>query len=233
MLERIHELEAVIGYTFKDKGLISTALTHSSFYNEMKAKGTDVQCNERLEFLGDSVLSIVTSVYLFTGNRDLFEGDLTKIRAGVVCENALYDYANEINLGKYLLLGKGEENTGGRTRKSILADAFEAVIAAIYLDGGMECARNFVLPYIKTASAKLIKSGATEDYKTLLQKFVQQAKGEILEYSVINESGPSHQKIFEVQVSLNNNVIGKGLGKSKREAEQQAAKQALGLFGEL
>lgn len=233
MLEKICELESKVGYTFKDKGLISTALTHSSFYNEMKAKGTDVQCNERLEFLGDSVLSLVTSVYLFTGNRDLFEGDLTKIRAGVVCENALYEYANEIHLGEYLLLGKGEENTGGRTRKSILADAFEAVIAAIYLDGGMECARNFVLPYIKAASAKLIKSGATEDYKTLLQKFVQQAKGEILEYAVINESGPSHQKIFEVQVTLNNNVIGKGSGKSKREAEQQSAKQALELFGEI
>ena len=233
MLEKINELESKIGYTFKDKNLISTALTHSSFYNEMKAKGTDVQCNERLEFLGDSVLSLVTSVYLFTGNRDLFEGDLTKIRAGVVCENALYEYAGEINLGEYLLLGKGEENTGGRTRKSILSDAFEAVIAAIYLDGGMECAKEFVLPYIKNASAKLIKSGATEDYKTLLQKFVQQAKGEILEYTVTNEIGPSHQKLFEVQVTLNNNVIGKGSGKSKREAEQQSAKQALELFGEL
>ncbi len=233
MPERISELEKAIGYSFDNKNLITTALTHSSFYNEAKARGVEVQYNERLEFLGDSVLSLITSVYLFTGNRDLFEGDLTKIRAGVVCENALFDYANDINLGSYLLLGKGEENTGGRTRKSILADAFEAVIAAIYLDGGLECARDFVLPYIKSASAKLIKSGATEDYKTLLQKFVQQAKGEVLEYLVVGESGPSHQKTFEVQVTLNNNPIGKGTGNSKREAEQQAARQALELFGEL
>lgn len=233
MPEMINELEKAIGYSFDNKSLIITALTHSSFYNEAKAKGAEVEYNERLEFLGDSVLSLITSVYLFTCNRDLFEGDLTKIRAGVVCENALFDYACEINLGKYLRLGKGEENTGGRTRKSILADAFEAVIAAIYLDGGLECARNFVLPYIQKASAKLIKSGATEDYKTLLQKFIQQAKGEILEYIVVDESGPSHQKTFEVQVSLNNNPIGKGTGNSKREAEQQAARQALELFGEL
>ena len=233
MTEKIKELEEKIGYVFKDKGFIETALTHSSFSNETKAKGVEAQCNERLEFLGDSVLSIITSVYLFTCNKELFEGDLTKIRAGVVCENALYDYANEINLGSYLLLGKGEELTGGRTRKSIVADAFEAVIAAIYLDGGMECARNFVLPYIKTASAKLIKSGATEDFKTLLQKFVQQGKGDILEYSVVSESGPSHKRTFEVQVTLNNNVIGGGFGYSKREAEQQAAKQALMLFGEI
>lgn len=233
MPEMINELEKAIGYSFDNKSLITTALTHSSFYNEAKAKGNDVQYNERLEFLGDSVLSLITSVYLFTCNRDLFEGDLTKIRAGVVCENALFDYACEINLGKYLRLGKGEENTGGRTRKSILADAFEAVIAAIYLDGGLECARNFVLPYIKSASAKLIKSGATEDYKTLLQKFIQQAKGEVLEYIVVGESGPSHQKTFEVQVTLNNNPIGKGTGNSKREAEQQAARKALELFGEL
>ncbi len=229
----LKELENKIGYSFNNIGLLETAVTHSSFSNENKARGTEVRCNERLEFLGDSVLSLITSSYLFNDNRDLFEGDLTKIRAGVVCENALFDYASEINLGSFLLLGKGEENTGGRTRKSILADAFEAVIAAIYLDGGFENARSFVLPYIKNASAKLINSGATEDYKTLLQKFIQQAKGDILTYSVIGESGPSHQRTFEVEVRLNNNVIGGGFGYSKREAEQQAARQALILFGEI
>lgn len=227
------ELEQKIGYTFTNKELLQTALTHSSFSNENKARGVDVRCNERLEFLGDSVLSLIASVHLFTGNRDLFEGDLTKIRAGVVCENALYDYASKIDLGKYLLLGKGEENTGGRKRKSILADAFEAVIAAIYLDGGFEKAREFVLPYIREASAKLIRSGSTEDYKTLLQKFVQQGHGDLLEYAVVSESGPSHNRTFEVQVTLNNNVIGGGFGYSKREAEQQAAKEALRLFGEI
>lgn len=229
----LKELESKTGYKFTNISLLETALTHSSYANENRARGIESRCNERLEFLGDSVLSLVTSVYLFKGNRDLFEGDLTKIRAGVVCENALYDYASEINLGKYLLLGKGEENTGGRTRKSILADAFEAVIAAIYLDGGFECARAFVQPYVQSAAAVLMKSGQTEDYKTLLQKFTQQAKGDILEYEVISESGPSHSKRFEVQVKLNNNVIGSGIGTSKREAEQQAAKQALILFGEI
>lgn len=227
------QLENKIGYVFKDKGLLETALTHSSFSNEYKAKGTDIRCNERLEFLGDSVLSLIASVYLFKGNKDLFEGDLTKIRAGVVCENALFDYASEIDLGSYLLLGKGEEITGGRTRKSILADAFEAVIAAIYLDGGFDKAREFVLPYIKKAASDLIKSGTTEDYKTLLQKFVQQNRGDILEYTVVAENGPSHNKTFEVEVKLNNNIIGKGSGYSKREAEQQSAKQALMLFGEI
>ena len=229
----LHELEGKLGYTFKDTTLIETALTHSSYANEVKAVNKDVRCNERLEFLGDSVLSLVASVYLFTGNRHLHEGDLTKIRAGVVCENALYDYASEFGLGKYLLLGHGEENTGGRTRKSILADATEAVIAAIYLDGGFEAARAFILPYIIKAADVLIGSGSTEDYKTQLQKFVQQGKGDILEYTVTGESGPSHNRTFEMQVTLNNNVIGRGSGSSKREAEQIAAKEALKLFGEI
>lgn len=232
-MDKIKELEEKTGYKFNDISILENAVTHSSFSNENKAKGIDIRCNERLEFLGDSVLSLVTSVYLFKGNRDLFEGDLTKIRAGVVCENALYEYATKIDLGSYLLLGKGEELTGGRTRKSILADAFEAVIAAIYLDGGFDSAKDFVLPYVKDAAIKLMKSGKTEDFKTLLQKFVQQVKGDILEYEVISETGPSHSKTFEVQVKLNNNILGGGFGSSKREAEQQAAKQALILFGEI
>ena len=229
----ISTLESRIGYTFTDKSLASTALTHSSFSNENKAHGADIRCNERLEFLGDSVLSLIASVYLFKENHDLFEGDLTKIRAGVVCENALYDYAKAIGLGELLLLGRGEENTGGRNRKSILSDAFEAVIAAVYLDGGFEKARAFVLPFVTDAAQKLMQSGSTEDYKTLLQKFIQHNRGDILEYAVVSESGPSHKRTFEVKVSLNNNVIGGGFGYSKREAEQQAAKEALRLFGEI
>ncbi len=225
------QFEKKIGYTFTNKTLLLTALTHSSFSNESKAQKQDAPCNERLEFLGDSVLSLIASVYLFTENRHLYEGDLTKIRAGVVCENALYDYANELGLGDYLRLGHGEETSGGRTRKSILADATEAVIAAIYLDGGFEKAQAFILPFIVKAADRLIGSGNTEDYKTLLQKFIQQSRGEILSYAVTGESGPSHNRTFDVEVTLNNNVIGKGSGSSKREAEQQAAHQALLLFG--
>ena len=233
MEDTVHLLETRIGYTFTDKNLAATALTHSSFSNENKARGVEVRCNERLEFLGDSVLSLIASVHLFKENHDLFEGDLTKIRAGVVCENALYDYAKEIGLGELLRLGRGEENTGGRNRKSILSDAFEAVIAAVYLDGGFEKAQSFVLPFVTKAANTLMQSGSTEDYKTLLQKFIQHNRGDILEYAVTNESGPSHKRTFEVQVSLNNNVIGSGFGSSKREAEQMAAKEALRLFGEV
>ena len=233
MEDTVHLLETRIGYTFTDKNLAATALTHSSFSNENKARGVEVRCNERLEFLGDSVLSLIASVHLFKENHDLFEGDLTKIRAGVVCENALYDYAKEIGLGELLRLGRGEENTGGRNRKSILSDAFEAVIAAVYLDGGFEKAQGFVLPFVTKAAKALMQSGSTEDYKTLLQKFIQHNRGDILEYVVTNESGPSHKRTFEVQVSLNNNVIGSGIGSSKREAEQMAAKEALRLFGEV
>ena len=233
MEDTVHLLETRIGYTFTDKNLATTALTHSSFSNENKARGVEVRCNERLEFLGDSVLSLIASVHLFKENHDLFEGDLTKIRAGVVCENALYDYAKEIGLGELLRLGRGEENTGGRNRKSILSDAFEAVIAAVYLDGGFEKAQSFVLPFVTKAANALMQSGSTEDYKTLLQKFIQHNRGDILEYAVTNESGPSHKRTFEVQVSLNNNVIGSGSGSSKREAEQMAAKEALRLFGEV
>lgn len=233
MQKELHLLEEKIAYTFKDKSLLETALTHSSFANECRARGESVKYNERLEFLGDSVLSLVASVYLFKGNRNLFEGDLTKIRAGIVCENALYDYALDIGLGDYLRLGHGEEVTGGRKRKSILSDAVEALLAAIYLDGGFEKARKFILPYLSVAAEKLIKEGSAEDYKTILQKFVQQNRGDILEYVLTDETGPSHKKTFTYNVLLNNNVIGSGKGSSKRDAEQEAAKQALILFGKV
>ena len=233
MQKDIFLLEEKIGYEFKDKELLKTALTHSSYANEFKAKGESIMYNERLEFLGDSVLSLVASVYLFKGNRNMFEGDLTKIRAGIVCENALYEYALQIGLGDFLFLGHGEEATGGRNRKSVLSDAVEALLAAIYLDGGFSQARKFILPYLTEAAEKLMKSGGAEDYKTLLQQFVQQNKGDILEYVMIDESGPSHNKTFVYNVLLNNNVVGKGQGSSKRDAEQAAAREALILFGKV
>ncbi len=233
MPENINLLEEKIGYTFKNKDVLIAALTHSSYANELKIKGETITYNERLEFLGDSVLSLIASSYLFKDNKNMFEGDLTKIRAGIVCENALFEYACDIDLGKYLYLGHGEEISGGRERKSILSDAFEAVLAAIYLDGGFEKARKFVLPYLKNAAQKLIRDGSSEDYKTLLQKFVQQNRGDILEYVMTDEQGPSHNKTFEYNVLLNNNVIGSGKGRTKRDAEQMAAKMALILFGKV
>lgn len=242
----IEILEKRIGYKFKNRELIKTALCHSSYSNEMRSKGVNIQCNERLEFLGDSVLSIVTSTYLFEGYKSFLEGDLTKIRAATVCEGALFEYAGEIGLGDFLLLGHGEEINNGRSRKSILSDAFEALIAAIYLDGSeysvngevlnvstanMAEARRFVEPFIAKKAASLVASGADDDYKTKLQKFIQQNKGDILEYVLVGEEGPAHDKSFFFEVRLNNNVIGKGKGTTKREAEQHAAREALALFG--
>ncbi len=222
----MQEIEQRIGYTFKDKSLIRTALTHSSYANELH-KGKD---NERLEFLGDAVLSIVVADYIFHLYGDKTEGDLTKLRASLVCESTLACYARQIGLGQKLLLGKGEQNSGGNDRPSILADAFEAVIAAIYLDGGMEEARRFVLRFTKNE----IEHPAvrrTADYKTTLQEIVQQNEGERLEYVLVGESGPDHNKHFVAEVHLNSNVIGKGGGRSKKEAEQQAARAALELMG--
>ena len=221
-------LEQEIGYTFQNRDLLLTALTHSSYYNENK---NGLPCNERLEFLGDAVLSAISAEFLYRRESG-DEGELSRTRSALVSEEALCRYAREINLGKYLRLGKGESETG-RSRPSTLADAFEAVIAAVYLDGGFEKAQGFVLPFVTKAAKALMQSGSTEDYKTLLQKFIQHNRGDILEYVVTNESGPSHKRTFEVQVSLNNNVIGSGFGSSKREAEQMAVKEALRLFGEV
>lgn len=229
----ISMLEEKIGYTFKDKSLIEKALTHSSYANELHAKGNvDVKCYERLEFLGDSVLSIITSDFLFEKYHMLDEGDLTKIRAAAVCEGALYEYSKSFGAGNYLLIGKGEEICGGRERRSILADIFEAILAAIYIDGGYGKARDFALPYVSEKVKELVSSGkSNEDCKTMLQQFVQQTRGDILEYVLVGEEGPAHDKSFFFEVRLNNNCIGKGKGSSKREAEQMAAKEALILFG--
>ena len=216
------EFEKNIHYTFNDKELLRTALTHSSYANEKKGK---IRFNERLEFLGDAVLQLITSEKLFKENPNMPEGKMSKQRAALVCEDALAGYAHEINLGDYLNLGKGEETTGGRKRPSILSDAFEAVIGAIFLDGGMEPAKKFVLHFVDAAHLSL------QDYKTLLQEIIQQNPGEKLSYVVTEESGPDHDKQFTMEVHLNSNVIGKGTGKSKKHAEQAAEKEALALMG--
>ena len=217
-------LEKKLGYTFKNREYLQRALSHSSYVNE---RHNNEESNERLEFLGDSVLGMITADYYFH-NFSLPEGELTKLRASTVCEKTLFEFANQIELGKYLKLGKGEENTGGRTRPSINADAFEAIIAGIYLDGGLDEARKFVLKFIEKLSDK---HGSFKDYKTTLQEVIQKNPEEILEYIVVGEHGPDHNKCFEVEVHLNSNVIGKGVGKSKKNAEQQAAKEALELMG--
>ena len=222
------QLQQAIGYQFHHEGLLKTALTHSSYANEVRDGSV---CNERLEFLGDSVLSIVVSDYLFREHPELPEGELTKLRAALVCEKALSGFARKINLGGYLRLGRGESHTGGAQRPSILADAFEAVIAALYLDGGMEAARTFVLGFVEEALYEQKQKPPFKDYKTMLQEIVQQNPEEHLSYVLTGASGPDHDKHFTVEVHLNSNGIGKGGGRSKKDAEQQAAREALLLMG--
>ena len=222
------ELEKKIEYTFRDKKLLQTALTHSSFANEVKEKRCEN--NERLEFLGDAVLGIIAADYLYFHNYHVPEGELTRLRAMMVCEKSLYEFAQQLELGRYLRLGRGEENTGGRERSSILADAFEAVVAAVYIDGGLEAARKYVTAFADRFFSTRISS-SVKDYKTALQEIVQKNHGERLEYVLTAENGPDHEKLFIVEVHLNSNIIGEGRGGSKKEAEQMAAKEALSLMG--
>ena len=214
-----------IDYKFNNEELLLTALTHSSYANECGGA-----FNERLEFLGDSVLGFISAEFFFSNRKSVPEGELTKLRAATVCEKSLFGFAKEIDLGSYIRLGKGEMNTGGRERPSILSDAFEAVIAAIYLDGGMEEAKKFVLRFLKEAQAHKNES-AFKDYKTVLQEIIQRNPEERLEYVLVGESGPAHDKRFEVEIHLNSNCIGKGSGHSKKLAEQAAAGEALKLMG--
>ena len=228
-------LEKKIGYCFKNKNILKEALTHSSYANELKARKQAAVCNERLEFLGDSVLSVVVSEYLFDKFADVPEGELTQRRALLVQSAALASYSRSIDLGDYLYLGHGEEKNNGRERQSTLENAFEALVAAIYLDAGEngpDEARRFVLPIISDYLDKNYGSKHI-DAKTELQQLIQQAEGDFLEYVVVAERGPDHKKEFEVVARLNSNIIGKGKGSSKREAEQNAAMEALRLFGTL
>lgn len=220
------ELQTIIGYSFSNASYLEQAMTHSS-YSGGKNNGS----NERLEFLGDSVLQLTVSQYLFTGMSTEPEGGMTKLRASIVCENSLYSFAKKIDLGRYILLGKGEEMTGGRDRRSILADAFEALIAAIYLDGGMERAREFIMRFVPSIEA--LKSGKVKlgDYKTILQEIIQQNPEERISYEVEESDGADHHKLFRAAVLLNGQRIGRGSGHSKKEAEQAAAKEAIGLMG--
>ena len=219
----IKDLELAIGYQFHNISLLQNALAHSSYANERWHNS--LMSNERLEFLGDSILGMVVAEYLFRTFPDRPEGELTRMRADMVCEKTLAGIAGRLDLGRHLLLGNGEEQGGGRTRNSILADAVESVIAACFLDGGMEAARKFIQQFV------LVEVPVTKlhnvDYKTALQELVQQKKNQVLSYSLIAESGPDHDKRFEVEVKLNGKVVGVGSGSSKKRAEQSAAQSAL------
>ncbi len=228
------QLESAIGHTFCDRALLVRAMTHSSHSNETGERNHHLLCNERLEFLGDSVLSIVVSRYLFATYPREGEGTLTNMRKDVVCAEALARYARRLGLGDCLLLGRGEESTGGRDKENVLADAFEALLAAIYLDApdrGMEIISAFLLPLVQEDLEALESRGIDGDYKTPLQQFVQQTEGDVLEYILLRAEGPDHCKTFEVEVRINSNPCGRGVGSSKRKAEQAAAKAALTIFG--
>ena len=215
-------LEEKLGYTFRDQSLLENALTHSSCANESKGR---LQSNERLEFLGDSILGMVVAEHLYRNHPDLPEGELTRTRAALVCEESLVEVARDLGLGDYLKLGKGEETGGGRTRPSIRADAVEAVLAAVYLDGGIGSARKIIQKYI--LSREIEGLNASRDYKTALQELVQRESGQVLKYRLTGSEGPDHDKRFFVEVQLNSEPVGAGQGHSKKEAEQMAAKAAI------
>lgn len=217
------KLEEKLGYSFGNPALLENALTHSSYANENRAKGET--SNERLEFLGDSVLGMVVADYLFRSHPDMPEGELTRTRAALVCEDSLVEVAAQLELGSYLKLGRGEDAGGGRRRPSIQADAVEAVIAAVYLDGGIGSARKLITRFILTDNWR--EQGGTRDYKTALQELVQRESGQVLSYRLTGESGPDHAKVFAVEVELNGAPVGAGEGRSKKEAEQMAAKAAI------
>ncbi len=223
MTKEMVKLQNNLGYKFKNPLLLENALTHSSYANE---KGDGMKSNERLEFLGDSILGFLSANHFykhFTGT----EGEMTKHRAARVCEGALCTFAKELEIGEALFLGKGEIRMGGREKPSILADAFEAVLAAVYLDGGLNEANKIVMRFVPRNDAL----ETNKDYKTTLQEVVQRNREEKVEYVLVDETGPDHDKTFTVEVHLNSNVIGRGTGKSKKLAEQQAAKEALALMG--
>lgn len=228
----IPELEKKLGYIFKDKKLIYLAMTHSSYSNEGKNKNA-TRSNERLEFLGDSVLNTCVSQIVYLSMPDLEEGEMTKLRAAVVCEESLANCSNRLNIGEYLLLGKGEEITGGRSRPSILADAFESIIAAIFLDSDFYIVKDIINALLKQSIISARKGIYGIDYKTFLQEVIQKKGSEKIAYSIVKEVGPDHSKLFEAQVTINEKICGIGVGRTKKEAEKNAAKDALIKSGEL
>lgn len=218
MNKKLNELEGRIGYRFSDRQLLTRAMTHSSYANEHRLN--KLECNERLEFLGDSVLEVVSSDFLYHKYPDKPEGDLTKIRASIVCEPTLAYCAEDIELGNYLLLGKGEEATGGRGRASVVSDAMEALIGAIYLDGGFANAKEFIHHFILN---DIEHKQLFYDSKTILQEMVQSRQAEALSYEILKEEGPDHNKSFEVCAKIGDTEIGRGMGRTKKAAEQVAA----------
>lgn len=226
--KELKEFQKVIDYEFKDLGLLNTALTHSSFTAN---KQEILEHNERLEFLGDSVLSMIISRTIFKSCKELAEGQLTRIRANIVCEPSLHAAADKIQLGKYLLISKGEELTGGRTRPSILADAFEALIAAIYLDGGLNKAAGFVLHMLRDTIKLAVQNKIISDYKSFIQEHFQKFNQGKISYNLLSEEGPDHSKSFEMAIMLDEKVLGVGCGNSKKEAQQAAAKDAVEKLG--
>ena len=221
----MQELEKKLNYAFRNPALLDEALNHSSYANEHRA--AHMKSNERLEFLGDSVLGFVTAEFLFSRHPDLPEGDLTRIRAALVCEQSLYEVAKKLDLGSYLKLGRGEEAGGGRERTSILADAMEAIFAAVYLDGGVAEASALIHRVLLDVEREEVVKERRRDYKTALQELVQRQVGQELTYQMVGEQGPDHAKIFQAEVLLNGVSVGSGFGRSKKEAEQAAAKTAL------
>ena len=220
----MEKLEQKIGYSFKKRALLQTALTHSSYANERH--DPDCQSYERLEFLGDSILGLVTADFLYQQEPKLPEGKMTRLRAELVCEASLHKTALELGLGAYMRLGRGEEHTGGRERPSILADMVESIIAAMYLDGGLDKARSFILSRVLN-HVVITETHRSADYKTELQELVQKKSGQQIRYEMVAESGPDHNKIFTFRVSINGQPAGEGSGRTKKEAEQMAACMAL------
>lgn len=227
--EILENMQQVLHYKYKKSLLLEEALTHSSYANEHR--NHRVKDNERLEFLGDAILDLIISEYLFKKFPEMPEGDLSKMRASIVCEGSLAKAAKEMQLGQFILLGKGEELTGGRERASILADAFEAITGSLFLDGGFDCARNFIHEtlVVEVEQTESIETLYT-DYKTLLQECIQKVSTSPIHYEVVGEEGPDHDKHFYVEVFHETRSLGRGIGKSKKEAEQDAAKKALKLY---
>lgn len=223
-LKQLNEFESIIGYSFKDISILNNALTHSSY---VASKADFLEHNERLEFIGDAILDMVISLQLYSKCKNSPEGSLTRFRAGIVCEQSLYNASNRLKLGQYLLLSRGEENTGGRGRVSILADAFEALIAAIYLDGGIKKSKAFILNNLGDIINDAVENRIFSDYKSFLQEHVQKNNTGKLSYKLLKEEGPDHNKTFEIALYLNNSIVGRGEGHSKKDAQQAAARDAI------